>query len=439
MTPIEVSSESSHQFIQMLEERYQQLAPDYPLHSLRIKAWDRLQNLGIPPHKSEAYRYLSLRSLLAQTYNASSLHPISREEVLRWVAPECTHSFLLFVNGHFQPTLSQMEAIPPRVAVMSMAEAMRTYGTLIQNQWGRAIREEEDPFAVMNTALHTEAAFLYLPPNTAIETPIQILNLIDGERVQRLLLPRLQIFAGASSKATFFSSTHSLSGENYCCSQITDFTLEENAHISHLQTTLEIPAKAWHFDATRALLKRDSRFHSVAVSTGGAGVRQDYRIAFKGEGSEASLNGIALLSEKREVHTHVLVTHEVPSCQSNQKFKSVVSGFARTSFEGKIWVKREAQKTNAFQLNQNLLLSPYAVANTKPNLEIFADDVKASHGATVGQLDPKQLFYLKTRGFSEKAAKNFLIQSFCREIVDLIPISSVRLKALEQAIQTYSE
>jgi Fe-S cluster assembly protein SufD len=253
-----------------------------------------------------------------------------------------------------------------------------------------------------------------------------------------LLFPRIHLFAGASSEATLLSSTHTLSGENYCCSHTLELTLEENAHISHIQAMSDAPRSAWHFSALRALLKRNSSLKTVSVIQGGATAREDYRIALVGLHAKASLNGVSMLTGKHEAHIQVKLDHQAPSCQSTQLFKNVLKDTARASFEGKILVRQEAQKTEAFQLNQNLLLSPHALANSKPNLEIFADDVKASHGATVGQLDEEQLFYMQARGVSEQVAKNMLVLSFCREVLDLVSISSVRQQTLKHANHYFS-
>ena len=153
------------------------------------------------------------------------------------------------------------------------------------------------------------------------------------------------------------------------------------------------------------------------MTEGAKTVREDYKIALNGENGEADLNGLWVLKEKNECHVNVMIEHVAPHCRSNQLFKGVLDDFARSSFEGKIWVRKEAQKTDAFQLNNNLLLSDHANADSKPNLEIFADDVKASHGSTMGQVDEEQLFYLKTRGFSKEVAEKFLVRAFCQEVL----------------------
>jgi Fe-S cluster assembly protein SufD len=204
-----------------------------------------------------------------------------------------------------------------------------------------------------------------------------------------------------------------------------DVSLDENAAFTHTQTVFG-HIDHWFFDAFRATLKKHSRLQCHMATSGSKTVRHSYKVALNGENAEADLKGIWMLSGRRQSHVHVQMEHHAPECRSMQLFKGINADASQSSFEGKILVQPEAQRTQAYQLNNNMLLGEYALANSKPNLEIFADDVKASHGATVAKLDPSQLFYLKTRGLSEPLAKALLLQGFCREIIDAIPSDSLR-------------
>lgn len=412
-------------FQALLQQHYLQNSASDPLLKIKARAWDRLQELGLPTRRTEVYRYLRLRHLFSQHYGLSQPGEITTKEIAPHVYPECTHSVLVFVNGHFQSTVSNTTALPQKLVILTLDEAMRTYGTLLNNQWAKLIKEETDPFSIINAALHRNGIFLYLPPKTVIETPIQILHIVNTHDQPSLLLPRLHLFAGTQSQISLISSQALLSGTDYCNNQAAEFALEEDSHVQYTQMATNVTPEAWHFDAVRANLKRNSTLKTLSVTNGSATVRNDYRVALAGENSEASLNGIWMLSGKNEAHTNVVIDHQAPHCRSMQLYKGVLDDFSRSSFEGKIFVRQAAQKTEAFQLNNNLLLSDRANADSKPNLEIFADDVKASHGATVGQLDEEQLFYLKTRGFSEAAAKNILVHSYCKEVLDKISIPSL--------------
>jgi len=224
----------------------------------------------------------------------------------------------------------------------------------------------------------------------------------------------------------FVSSKVVLSGKQFFFNQLTELTLEEGAKVRYSQVPADDLDEAWVFDAVRTHLKKNSSFDAVHVTRGSALAAHDYRIVLREENAETTLKGICMLSGKRESHNHVVIDHQAPHCRSTQLFKGVLDDTGRSSFEGKILVKQQALKTDALQQNHNLLLSDQAHVDSKPNLEILADDVKVSHGATVGKVNMDQLFFLKTRGFSETQARNLLVQGFCQEVIDQIPLSSIR-------------
>jgi Fe-S cluster assembly protein SufD len=251
-----------------------------------------------------------------------------------------------------------------------------------------------------------------------------------------LIMPRLHIFAGTQSQLALFSNKAILSGQGYCVNGVVDIAIEDDAHVRYTHVDFDEPSEVFHFEALRGYLKRNSTLKTVQATDGGLSVRHDYRVALTGENAEALLNGVWMLNGKNEAHYHVLMDHQAPLCRSMQLFKGALSAVSHSSFEGKILVRQAAQKTQAFQLNNNLLLSDRATADSKPNLEIFADDVKASHGATIGQLDEEQLFYMKTRGFDSVEAKNLLVHAFCKEVIDLITLPSL-LKDVTQRANRY--
>lgn len=412
-------------FNSLLHERYKLTDKNDPLSKFRAKAWDQYVSLGLPGGQMEMYRYIKMRHLLSNDYHLS-VDSLTHSKYEDAVLPECRNSFILFINGRFHKDKSNLSALPKSCVISSLNDASKNYNSLINNQWTKSLKEEKDPFAVINGALHPEGAFIYLPPKSILETPIQILHIVDVGNLPAIFMPRITLFVGAHSEASFVFSSEIVSGNSYGINQVVDLSIEENARVHLTQASKGVSSQGWHLNALRATLKRNSSFKSVLVSEGSLTSRYDYRINLAGENSEAFLNGIAHLKDKREAHTHILVDHQAPQCRSNQLFKTVLNDSSLSSFEGKILVQKLAQKTEAFQLNSNLVLSEGAQANSKPNLEIFADDVKASHGATVGQLDPDQIFYMKARGLTEKQASQLLIAGFCQEILDMIPIVSLK-------------
>lgn len=415
-------------FNALVETLYKLAPKEQALEKLRTKAWERFCELGLPSRKNEVFRYIKLRQLYSQEYNNPFPTNLERSDVAPYIYAECQESALVFVNGHFKPQLSRLKALPEKMSVMLISEAMRPYGALLTNHMTKAIKEEKDPFAALNLALHGDAAFVYLPPKTICAVPLQILYLVDSHETNAFIAPRLQLFVGAFSEIELISKHVVLSKTKCCINQRLDIYVEENAHVRYTQSNCHESPDVWHFDALRANLKKFSSLTGINVSNGSATVRNDYCVTLNGEGGEAALNGVWMLENKREVHQHIFIDHQAPNCLSRQLFKGVLKDQSHSSFEGKIMVRKEAQETNAFQLNHNLLLSDGAAAESKPNLEIFADNVKASHGATIGQLEKEELFYLQSRGFTLPAAQNMLVHGFCQEVLDMISQPTVRVQ-----------
>lgn len=366
------------------------------LKRVRAKAWDHFLELGLPAKGNEVFRKVKLKRLLEQKFCLADEGKGEKRDAL------------VFVNGVFQKELSQM---PEGIIVLPLDEAMGTYGSFLT----KGLKEETDPFAALNAALHEKGLFVYVPPKMAAE--LKVVSFVEAEGA--MVNPRLQLFAGQGAEVSLTWETEA-KGEGFFLNQVIDCHLEEQARVSLFQKEGAID-EAFAFSAVRAHQKRSSHFLAVMETKGSKTVRHDYRVVLAGEGAEADLKGVWRLHEKREAHVNVLIDHQAPNCRSLQLFKGALGDFSRSSFEGKIVVRQAAQKTDAFQLNNNLLLSDHAHADSKPNLEVFADDVKASHGATVGQLDQEELFYLNTRGFSKEQAQALLIESYCREITDLLP------------------
>lgn len=424
-------------FQQLLTEAFQAMSED-PLSKVRNKAWDHFLELGLPTRKSEVFRYVKLRSLYENQFTmAQPATTVTPQQTAPFILPECQNSVLVFVNGTYQPALSKLADLPKKVVVTTLGDAFKTFGTFFQNHWAKTIKEETDPFAILNVALQNGGVFVYLPSKTILETPIQILHILDTEKKPLMLFPRLHVFAGNFAEALFATTQGVISGGNHWVNFAADFALEEGANIRYLQYSHDEPPKALYFDALRAQLKGNATFKSFNVTQGSECQRYDYKVNLQGENGEALLYGLWMTKGKNEAHTHVLMDHQAPHCHSFQFFKGALDEQSHSSFEGKILVRQAAQKTDAFQLNNNLLLSEGAAAESKPNLEIFADDVKASHGATVGQLEEEQLFYMKTRGFSTGAAKSLLINGYCAEIIDNIPVESLKQHALQLAHTFY--
>lgn len=396
-----------------------------PLLALRQKSWNQFSDVGLPNKKTETYQYLKLRKLMDRTLTQGKAVEI---DPTPYIYPECKESYLVFVNGHYLENLSKL---PEGIEILPLSEAIFSYGTWLNNQWARTLKEEKDPFALLNGALFSEGALIYIAPKKKSVQPIQLLFVTTEENT--LSSPRVELFVGALSEASILSRHVSLTGNNFT-NLFVNCHVEEGAKLTYTQSVMEMNNKSlWLFDAVRAHIKRDSSFTTHMATRGSETIRFDYQVELAGENSDCHLNGLFMLQKSEEAHAHVLMKHLAPHCRSLQLFKNALSDTSRSSFEGKIYVMKEAQKTDSFQLNNNLLLSDHAQANSKPNLEIFADDVKASHGATFGQLDPEEVFYLRSRGYGENEAKGLLTKAFLREVLAKVEFSSVKEDLLRHA------
>jgi len=393
---------------------FEQSAQRDALGAVRAKAWQQLEQCGLPTRKDEAFSYVSWRDLHESVFQSSAPVSLQKSEILQHVLPCCSHSHLVLVNGIFMPELSDLSALPASIVLLPLAEAMRSHSAFLQNHFAKALKEEKDPFVLLNLALHASGVFLYVPPKTGVVAPIQCLHVSQGSQPQAIA-SRLHLLVGAQVQLEWINSSVELdpAAAHFFTTNM-DLLLEEGAQVGVFQSAQH--SSAWIFNALRATLKRSACLKTVHHGVGAKFTRQSYRVRLSGEGSEVDLKGLSKLSGREQAHAHVVIDHEAPHTRSNQLFKGVLFDASQSSFDGKIIVRKEAQKTEAYQLNRHLILGSAAVANSKPNLEIFADDVKASHGATVTQPDAAQLFYLKSRGISQSGAQELLIEGFCQEI-----------------------
>lgn len=407
-------------FYAQLHSFFERVCVDTSLKSVRKKAFDGFLNLGLPSQDMQAFQYISFKNLFQEKLALSETHSFSQSEIDKLICEEAKGSYLVFVNGFFQPSLSNLTTLPHNVVVMPLDQAMGSYGTVLNNRWNKILLEDKDPFTTLNLALHPKGVFVYVPPKTVLKDPIQCLFLSTDR--EQLSLPRMQVFIASQSEAKFITSTATQGFSN----SVIDVTLEERSRLCYLDMSLPLYRSGRSFSCVRATLKKESYLSALSLFPQRDLTRCNFQVDLIGEGAEASLQGSWYLKEKEEMHIYATVRHEAALCRSMQTFKGVLSDRSVSSFEGKIFVTSQAQKTEAYQLNNNLIIGEYASANSKPNLEIFADDVKASHGATTAQLDQEELFYLKSRGIQEEAAKNLLIQGFVGEFIQQIPYPSIQ-------------
>ncbi|MBN4067181.1 Fe-S cluster assembly protein SufD [Simkania negevensis] len=417
-------------FRKAIDTAFERTTSQGAMKRLRKKAWDRFNAIGLPTRKQGPYQYVPLRRLYAAELLPVTISPPSQAIVDEHILSECRKSCLVFVNGCYNPSLSNVEALPKKAVILPLSDALRSYGPFLDKRMKESVKEERDSFAMLNAALHDSGLFVYLPPNVVIKDPIQIHHVVTAESPS-IMAPRIHLSLGVHAEARVFSTLHHTNNTNHWINQLFDISLEENAHLHICYNTARTASNLMLFSFMRATIKASSVLSSVSLNSGGSAIREDYHVRLIGSGAQALLHGACMLQGKNQMHTNVLMEHVAPNCSSTQLFKSILRDQTRSSFEGKIYIHKEAQKTDAYQLNANILLSDTAIVDSKPNLEIFADDVKASHGCTIGQLDEEQLFYLLTRGISKEAANKLLLYGFCTDVVEKIPLASQHETALE--------
>ncbi len=421
-------------FFLQIEKHFETLDDADPFKSARLSSFASLKKMGLPNKHRENFQYIPLREFYQHGFKTAAMPNISLTHFQSAIHPECLHSYLVFVNGILRLDLSDTSNLK-EIVLLNLPEAAKSYGSFLKQRLNTFVTQEKDPFALLNLSLHTGGAFLFVPPKLELKTPIQCIHILTSDEKHPVFAaPRVHLNLGAHASLTWIHSSISLIS-NAWFNGLLDVSIEEGARLKTIHL-IQPQNDTWHFESLRATLKKDAKLESISVTTGSKTVRQDYSIALAGEGSSASLQGIAMLKNHAQAHAHILMDHQAPNTHSMQLFKGILSDSSRSSFEGKIHVHPEAQKTEAYQLNKHMILDESALAYSKPNLEIFADDVKASHGATVTQIDPTQLFYLKTRGIDEALGKQLLISGFCQEILTQIPYPSIG-SVLQSLLKTY--
>jgi Fe-S cluster assembly protein SufD len=397
------------------------------ISKLRADSGEAFATLGLPTTKWEEWRYTSLAGLARVPFApAGDGRPgVRREDVERLSLPVFACNLFVFVDGRFAPDLSTPQMLTRDVHVESLAKLRREDPARIESRLGSLANAKQEPFVALNTALLDDGAVLFVPEGAQIEGPIHVVFLGTDSETPGSHHPRLLVMAGSGSKASVIQDHVSLGDAGGFTNAVTEVRVEQNAALDLIVLQRE-NSERFHVSKIQVHQERDSRFASHVISVGGGLVRNDLGVVLGDEGAECSMNGLFLADGAQVVDNHTLVDHSMPHGTSRQLYKGVLGGRARGIFRGRVIVRPHAQKTDATQSNANLLLSDDAEIDTKPQLEIYADDVKCSHGSSVGQLDADALFYLRSRGIDERAANDLLSRGFASAIAAAIPNEAVR-------------
>ncbi|KZD02831.1 Fe-S cluster assembly protein SufD [Oceanibaculum pacificum] len=420
----------------VLADRYAELAPTLAHHSvgwlnrLREESAARYRSAGLPTPRVEAWRFTNLKDLVATDFAlAQALPPVALDSLPRSSLLAVNGHVLAFVNGKLRADLSTLDDLPAGVTLLPLSEALRREEGILSAHLGRVVETVENPFIDLNTALMEDGIVLSLAEGAVLDKPLHIVSIgvsTQGGDKPVAFFPRLLAVLGKNARATIFESHAGIGDGAYLSAMLSEIRLEEGAHLEHYQLQNEGRA-AFHIANAYAQLAAGAVYDHFALQIGSRLSRNEVHAALLGEGARCHMNGAYLGLDKQHLDSTTFIDHAVPGCSSREVYKGVLDGQAHGVFQGKILVRRDAQQTDGHQLNRALLLSRGAEVNAKPELEIYADDVKCSHGATVGELDETQLFYLQARGIDRDSARALLIEAYVQEALDEIGNAEARL------------
>jgi Fe-S cluster assembly protein SufD len=398
---------------------------DSPLHDVRNNAIKIFEEKGFPSKKDEDWKYTSLNSLLKPDYSVYSTKErnVELKNVRKYFLHEIDTYKLVFVDGVYSSFLSETTHDTLDVCLMSAALNKSKYKAVIEAYFNKAAKSES--LTALNTAFTKEGAYIHIPAHKEVEKPIEIINFSTGNEAAMFLQPRNLIVVGENAHVQIIERHQSLSNNAVLTNSVTEIFAEKRAYVDFYKIQND-EASASLIDNTYISQQRDTvcRVHTFAF--GGNLVRNNLNFYQKGENCDSTLKGVTILEGKQHVDHNTLVHHIAPNCESHQDYKGLFAESSTGVFNGKIIVEKDAQKTDAFQQNNNILIDDKATINAKPQLEIFADDVKCSHGCTIGQFDEEALFYLRSRGIGIKESRALLMYAFANIVLESVKIPELK-------------
>jgi len=397
---------------------------------IRRHAIDRFAELGIPTTRAEDWKHTNLSPLTRISFSPAAAEARQVDEA-RARLDEFTFGGwdahrIVFVNGRFSEELSSLGGLRDGVKLTSLAKALNSERESVEPHLGKYACHQEHPFVALNTALMRDGAFVCIPPGLVLEKPLHLLFVTAGEENTPVVShPRNLIVCGSASEVRIVESYVGCAGEVYLTNAVTEIAVGEGAVVDHYRLQQE-KEEAFHLATVQIHQERDSHLTTHVISTGSALNRNDVTSVLDGEGITCKMQGLFLTAGHQHVDNHTLLDHAKPHCSSRELFKGILDDKSSGAFTGRVVVRPNAQKTDSMQSSRNLLLSDSATVDPDPQLEIYADDVKCTHGATVGQLDPDAVFYLRTRGIDEAAARGLLTYAFANEVIEQIRIGPLR-------------
>jgi Fe-S cluster assembly protein SufD len=389
---------------------------------LRNGAMDRFETLGFPTVHQEEWKYTNLAGLAKAAFPPATKVDQTHNAVSTF--SETANSHVVLVDGFFREDLSSRGALD-QVVVLDLFTAIshEVYGKIVSDHLARNAPYHDNATSALNTAMLQSGVFVLIPKNVKLDAPLQITYV--SEQTERASFPRTLIVSETNSSAVVVENFMSAGESRSFVNAVTEIVLQEGAQLRHYRLQSE-NLNTTHISNTAAELGRGSSFNTTSINLGGQLARHDVSVVMQDEGAECWVDGLYLIGPNQHTDTHSTIDHKQPHCKSHQLYKGILDGNARAVFNGKVFVREGAQKTDAMQTNKNLLLSTQARVDTKPQLEIYADDVKCAHGAAVGQIDEDELFYLQARGINPDLGRSLLTYGFAEELIGKIELESIR-------------
>jgi Fe-S cluster assembly protein SufD len=395
------------------------------VHDIRSEAIKTFETKGFPNKKNEDWKYTSLNKVLKEDYSVFSKQENALEysDVKKYFIHDIDSYKIIFIDGKYSSHLSETTHDGMDVCLMSAALTKPKYRLVIENYFNQVAKD--DSLAALNTAFSQEGAYINIPKNKLVEKPIQIIHFSTGNEAALMLQPRNLIVVGENSHVQIIERHQSLTSNPILTNSVTEVFANKRAIIDYYKVQND-EQSASLIDNTYINQKQQSHVSVHTFSFGGKLTRNNLSFFQNGEHIDSTLKGVTIIGDKQHVDHNTLVHHIKPNCESHQDYKGIFGDNSVGVFNGKVVVEKEAQKTNAFQANNNILVSDKSSINTKPQLEIFADDVKCSHGCTIGQLDESAMFYLRSRGIPEKEAKALLMYAFANNVLKSVKIPELK-------------
>lgn len=428
-----VALQSDNCFLAAFEEfDRRQRGEDPPwLRRIRQASIARFSESGFPTTHDEDWRFTNVSAVAKTAFRVADPNAAAdADELAASLWDDASAGRIVLVNGAFSPALSRLDGVPPGVEVVSLAEALRRSPQRLEAHLARYAAYQDHAFAALNTAFVRDGACVWVQRGISSERPIHVVHVSVGDGEPIATHPRTLVVVEAQAQLRVVESFVGFGQAMRLTNAVTELVLGDAAVIDHYKLQRE-PDGAYHVGTVQLHQGRDANAHAHCLTFGGTLVRNNINAVLAGEGGTCVLNGLYVLQGYEHVDNHLRVDHAAPHCNSRENFRGILDDQSRGVFTGRIVVRKQAQKTDAKQSNLNLLLGAQAQVNTKPQLEILADDVKCTHGATVGQIDRDALFYLRSRGLSERTARSMLVYAFAGESLDLIRDEALRMHAHE--------